>query len=67
MVIQVNKMIKLEDKSANIYLNHPVYGISGYQLGILEEVRVSPSTGEQEFWVRNSYGLIQFSYFCIVV
>lgn len=65
MVEQVTKMIKQEDTTARDYLNQPVYGISGYQLGILEEVRLL-TTGEQEFWVRNTYGLIQFSYFCVI-
>ena len=65
MVELVTKMIKLDDKFANIYINQTVYGLSGYPLGVLEEVRIT-STGEQEFWVRNSYGLIEFSYFCIV-
>ena len=60
------KLIKMEDATAGEYVNQPVYGMSGYQLGILEEVRVL-ITGEQEFWVRNTYGLIQFSYFFVVV
>lgn len=65
MVVQVTKMIKLDDKTASDYINQEVYGISGYPFGVLEEVRITP-TGEQQFWVRNSYGLIEFYYFCIV-
>lgn len=66
MVELVTKMIQQEDKCAVHYLNQTVYGLSGYPLGILEEVRVDDSTGDQEFWVRNVNGLIQFSYFCVV-
>jgi hypothetical protein len=64
MVVEVTKMIKADDLLASQYLNQTVYGISGYVLGVLEEIRTS-STGEQEFWVRNSYGLIQISFFYI--
>ena len=62
----VTKMIKIDNKFANIYIGQMVYGMSGYPLGVLEEVRVNTSTGVQEFWVRNVNGLIEFSYFCIV-
>lgn len=64
MVVEVTKMIKPDDLQASQYLNQTVYGISGYVLGVLEEIRTS-SSGEQEFWVRNTYGLIQIFYFYI--
>ena len=66
MVVLVTKMIKIDNKSASIYIGQTVYGMSGYPLGVLEEVRVNASTGDQEFWVRNVNGLIEFSYFCLV-
>ena len=65
MVEVVTKIIKIENKFASIYVGQIVYGMSGYPLGVLEEVRVNPSTGYQEFWVRNDNGLIEFSYFCL--
>ena len=64
--VLVTKMIKIDNKLASIYVGQTVYGMSGYPLGVLEEVRVAYSTGNQEFWVRNDYGLIEFFYFCIV-
>ena len=51
------KIIKIDDKSANIYIGQLVYGISGYPFGTLEIVNELPD-GSQEFWVRNHYGLI---------
>jgi hypothetical protein len=66
MVVLVTKMIKIDNKFASFYIGQTVYGMSGYPLGVLEEVRVNPSTGDQEFWVRNDNGLIEFSYFCLV-
>jgi hypothetical protein len=66
MVEVVTKMIKIDNKFASVYVGQTVYGMSGYPLGVLEEVRVNSSTGDQEFWVRNDYGLVEFSYFCIV-
>jgi hypothetical protein len=66
MVVLVTKMIKSDNKFASIYIGQTVYGMSGYPLGVLEEVRINASTGDQEFWVRNNNGLIEFSYFCLV-
>ena len=65
MVVLVTKMIKIDNKFASFYIGKTVYGMSGYPLGVLEEVRANPSTGDQEFWVRNDNGLIEFSYFCL--
>jgi hypothetical protein len=66
MVVLVTKMIKIDNKFASFYIGQTVYGMSGYPLGVLEEVRVNASTGDQEFWIRNNNGLIEFSYFCLV-
>jgi hypothetical protein len=63
--VVTTKMIKIDDPTAKQYIGKKVYGISGYPYGVLEEVRVDPSTFVQEFWVRNQYGLIQFHYFCL--
>ena len=63
--VLVTKMIKIDNKFASTYIGQTVYGMSGYPLGVLAEVRVNPSTGDQEFWVRNINGLIEFSYFCM--
>lgn len=64
--VLVTKMIKSDDKNASLYIGQTVYGMSGYPLGVLEEVRVNASTGVQEFWARNVNGLIEFHYFCLV-
>ena len=64
--VLVTKMIEIDNKFANIYIGQTVYGMSGYPLGVLEEVPVNASTGDQEFWVRNDNGLIQFYYFCLI-
>ena len=63
--IIVTKKVDSDDVDAKKYIGKTVFGISGYPLGILEEVRFIESTGSQEFWVRNHYGLIQFYYFCL--
>jgi hypothetical protein len=63
-MVEVTKMINVEDTDANIYINKIVYSMFGNPLGTLEEVRIS-SGGNQEFWVRNEFGLMQFYYFCI--
>lgn len=60
----VTKMVKIDDKDARKYIGKTVYGLSGYPYGTLEEVK-EDADGGQEFWVRNNYGLIQFSYFCL--
>jgi len=61
----VTKKIDIDDADAKKYIGKTVFGISGYPLGKLEEVRYIDSDGSQEFWVRNTYGLIQFYYFCL--
>jgi hypothetical protein len=63
--IHVTKLIKIDDPTAKEYIGRTVYGMSGYPYGILEEVRIAED-GTQAFWVRNNYGLIEFSYFCLL-
>ena len=61
----MTKLIKIDDITAKEYIGQTVYGMSGYPYGTLTEVRKTDD-GKQEFWVTNTYGLIQFSYFCIL-
>ena len=63
-MVVVTKMINIDDTDADKYINKIVYSMFGNPLGTLEEVRIS-SVGNQEFWVRNAFGLMQFYYFCI--
>ena len=63
-MVEVTKMINIDDTDADKYINNIVYSMFGNPLGTLEEVRIS-SVGNQEFWVRNDFGLMQFYYFCI--
>lgn len=62
--VNVTKMVKSKDPCASQYIGKTVYGMSGYPYGVLEEVRTIEN-GDQEFWVRNHYGLILFTYFCL--
>ena len=62
--VLVTKIIKADDRDAIKYIGKTVYGISGYPYGTLEVVNEA-ADGGQEFWVRNNYGLIMFSYFCL--
>ena len=63
-VVLVTKIIKNDDLTAKEHIVKTVYGMSGYPYGVLSEVRTTPE-GEQEFWVVNTYGLVQISYFCL--
>ena len=63
-MVVVTKMINIDDTDADKYINKIVYSMFGNPLGTLEEVRIS-SVGNQEFWVRNEFGLMKFYYFCI--